>query len=312
MNEISSQLMTYALAYMAIVVVGIVMKVLKVSQTKLLFVSSLRMTVQLILAGFVLTWVFAHPHPLLTTLYFAAMLAFASHTVLSRHKGLNPRFARSVVISLFAWGTVTAVWFVTVIAGANVFDPRYAIPLGGMLVGNTMTGLSLALKSFLSSLEGERPRIRALLNLGVHPKDILFPIVKNAFETALLPTMNSMLGMGIVLLPGMMTGQILAGASPSTAVLYQAAIMCAVCVTVCAAVLTALTLGYRCGTKTCACTCRRPPVKGKPRNNRASRPLFCAGAERTPVGSALYFVGGVGRGPVGRSTPGRSVPEDHG
>lgn len=245
MNEISSQLMTYALAYMAIVVVGIVMKVLKVSQTKLLFVSSLRMTVQLILAGFVLTWVFAHPHPLLTTLYFAAMLAFASHTGLSRHKGLNPRFARSVVISLFAWGTVTAVWFVTVIAGANVFDPRYAIPLGGMLVGNTMTGLSLALKSFLSSLEGERPRIRALLNLGVHPKDILFPIVKNAFETALLPTMNSMLGMGIVLLPGMMTGQILAGASPSTAVLYQAAIMCAVCVTVCAAVLTALTLGYR-------------------------------------------------------------------
>ncbi len=247
-ENLASEILSYLVAYAGIVAVGIVFRLLKISQTKLLFVSSLRMTFQLVLAGFVLTWVFAHPHPLVTALYYVAMLAFASHTVLGRHQSLvrrNRRFAASVTFALSTCALATGVWFVTLVARADLFDPRYAIPLGGMLVGNTMTGLSLALKAFLEKLTAEKARIRALENLGVHPKDILLPTVKSALETALLPTMNSMLGMGIVLLPGMMTGQILAGASPSTAVLYQAAIMCAVCVTVCAATLTALLIGLR-------------------------------------------------------------------
>ena len=79
-----------------------------------------------------------------------------------------------------------------------------------------MTGLSLALKSFETALQGQQARIRTLVNLGVRPQHILFPLVRTALETALLPTLNSMLGMGIVFLPGMMTGQILAGADPAT------------------------------------------------------------------------------------------------
>jgi putative ABC transport system permease protein len=108
-----------------------------------------------------------------------------------------------------------------------------------------MTGVTLGVKTFRESFEGQRNRIQALLNLGVHPKKILLPFANQALETALLPTMNSMLGMGIVSLPGMMTGQILSGTNPSTAVLYQIAIMIAITSVVCMSVFSSLYLGYR-------------------------------------------------------------------
>ena len=82
-------------------------------------------------------------------------------------------------------------------------------------------------------------------NLGVTPKKILLPYVNNSLETALLPTLNSMVGMGIVSLPGMMTGQILAGTLPTVAIMYQIAIMIAICAAVCISVFCSLNLGYK-------------------------------------------------------------------
>jgi len=84
-----------------------------------------------------------------------------------------------------------------------------------------------------------------LLNLGVAPQKILIPFVNNALETALLPTLNSMLGMGIISLPGMMTGQILSGTLPTTAILYQIAIMISICTAVCLTVFSSLYFGYK-------------------------------------------------------------------
>ena len=108
-----------------------------------------------------------------------------------------------------------------------------------------MTGVTLGVKTFRESFEGQRNKINALLNIGASPKKILIPFANQALETALLPTMNSKVGMGIISLPGMMTGQILSGTSPSTAVLYQIAIMIAVCTVVCLSVFFSLYLGYR-------------------------------------------------------------------
>ncbi len=87
--------------------------------------------------------------------------------------------------------------------------------------------------------------MNALLNIGAAPRDILLPFVRQALETALLPTLNSMMGMGIVSLPGMMTGQILSGTLPMTAILYQIAIMIAICTVVCLASLAPSTLATR-------------------------------------------------------------------
>ena len=119
------------------------------------------------------------------------------------------------------------------------------IPLSGMMIGNAMTGVTLGVKTFRESFEGQGSKMNALLNIGASPQKILLPFANQALETALLPTMNSMLGMGIISLPGMMTGQILSGTSPSTAVLYQIAIMIAVCTVVCLSVFFSLFLGYR-------------------------------------------------------------------
>ena len=245
LSRLTAQVLPFLLAYVLLLMVGAVMKVCRIAQTRLLLVASLRMTLQLILAGFVLTYLFAHPHPLLTCGYLAVMTGFTIRTVLGRHPGLNQRFKLCVACTLAGCGLLSTLFFVTCIARQNALNPQYVIPLGGMLMGNAMTGLSLALKSFETGLHAQRARIRALTNLGVRPQRILFPLVRTALETALLPTLNSMLGLGIVFLPGMMTGQILAGAAPTTAILYQGSIMMAMCATVCLTVLGALLWGYR-------------------------------------------------------------------
>lgn len=114
-----------------------------------------------------------------------------------------------------------------------------------MIVGNAMTGVSLGVTTFLQNTKSEKLRITTLINLGVAPKKVLVPFVNNALQTALIPTINSMVGMGIVFLPGMMTGQILSGTVPTTAILYQIAIMIAICTSVCLTTFFALNLGYK-------------------------------------------------------------------
>ena len=235
----------FSLIYILLIVVLAIMKKSKINQTKLLFIASLRMTVQLVLAGFILTYIFKNPRPIFTILYLVAMIAFSIHRVLSKNKHINRNFKISVAVSLAFTGLFVLIFFVIVVVGKSIFNPQYAIPLAGMIIGNAMTGVSLGLKTFNENVKNGRNKIDALLNLGVAPKKILIPYVNGALETALLPTLNSMLGMGIISLPGMMTGQILAGTLPTTAIMYQIAIMIAICTSVCLTVFCSLNFGYK-------------------------------------------------------------------
>lgn len=235
----------FSLIYLLLLIVLFLMKRAKINQTKLLFVGSLRMTVQLVLAGFILTYIFKNPHPLFTVGYILLMTGFAIHRVISKNKGLNKNFKIIIGASIAFSGVSILIYFITIIVGQNLFNPQYTIPLGGMIIGNSMNGIGLGLKSFNDSLKNSRNKIEALQNLGVTPKKILLPYVNNALETALLPTLNSMVGMGIVSLPGMMTGQILSGTLPTTAIMYQIAIMIAICTAVCITVFCSLSFGYR-------------------------------------------------------------------
>ena len=239
------EIIQFSLVYLLLIIVMLIMKKANVNKNKQLLIASLRMTVQLIIAGFVLTLIFDHPHPVFTALYLLAMIAFASHRSVSRNRELNKKFKVIIVGSLFMSGLVVMVFFIVVVIGESIFDPRFTIPLGGMIFGNTMTGLNLGLQSFTDSVDTQRIKSETLLSLGVAPKQILLPYVNHALETALLPTINSMIGMGIIFLPGMMTGQILAGAQPMSAILYQISIMIAVCTVVCISVFSALILGYK-------------------------------------------------------------------
>ncbi|MCL2569020.1 MAG: iron export ABC transporter permease subunit FetB [Oscillospiraceae bacterium] len=242
---VAMNLWQFALIYVLLLVVLAVMKKCKINQTKLLVVASMRMTAQLVLAGLILTYIFENPHPLFTVAYILLMTGFAIYLVLQRNPSLNPRFKVIAGASLALTGISIVCFFVMVVVGVNLFNPQYTIPISGMIIGNAMTGVSLGLQTFYSTIKTQRVQIETLLNLGATPKKILTPFVNGALETALLPTLNSMLGMGIISLPGMMTGQILSGTMPMTAILYQIAIIIAICTVTCLSVFCALFFGAR-------------------------------------------------------------------
>lgn len=239
-------LVQFSLVYLLLLVVLFLMKRAKVDKMKMLVLASVRMTVQLVLAGFLLTYLLQYPNPWFTVLFLAVMIAFSIHRVFSTlQKAVNRKFKAAIALSLAIPGLGVLAYFVCAVIGENFFNAQYTIPLAGMVIGNAMTGMTLGMRAFLDSIRDQRKKIDALLYLGVEPKAILRPFVSNALETALLPTLNSMLGMGIIFLPGMMTGQILSGTPPTTAIMYQIAIMIAICTSVCLSVFCALNLGYR-------------------------------------------------------------------
>ncbi|MBX4267825.1 ABC transporter permease [Clostridium estertheticum] len=235
----------FLLIYLLLIIVLLIMKKSKVTQTKLLLVASLRMTIQLIIVGYILQYVFSNPKPLFTVIFLIIMIIFSIHRVITSRKDLNNNFKIAIGISLTFSGLFVLIFFVTVVVGKSIFNPQYTIPLAGMIIGNAMTGVNIAIKTFMDDISKEKNKINTLLNLGVDPKNILKPFANNAFETALIPTINSMLGMGIIFLPGMMTGQMLSGTLPTTAIMYQIAIMIAICCSVCTTVFLSLNLGYK-------------------------------------------------------------------
>ncbi len=244
-GAVEMQLWQFSLIYLLLLVVLFIMKKCHVNQTKLLIMASIRMTVQLTLAGFILTYIFVNPHPAFILLYLSLMTGFSIYRVLSRNRDLNKRFKWVISLSIAFSGMSVIAFFICAVVGESLFNPQYVIPVAGMIMGNTMTGTSLGIKTFSESLKGQRIKIQALLNIGAKPSKILLPFVKQALETALLPTINSMLGMGIVSLPGMMTGQILSGTLPTTAILYQISIMIAICAVVCLSSFGSLYFGYK-------------------------------------------------------------------
>ncbi|ABX41475.1 ABC transporter permease [Lachnoclostridium phytofermentans] len=246
MNEIISlNIGQFALIYLLLLIVLLVMKKCRINQTKLLVIASLRMTVQLTLAGLILTYIFKNPHPAFTIFYILLMTGFAIYMVLNRNKEINRKFKLIVAASLALSGIAIICFFIIAVVGVNIFNPQYTIPIGGMIIGNAMTGVSLGLKTFNETIKSQRNRIDTLINMGVTPQKILIPFVNQAIETALLPTLNSMLSMGVISLPGMMTGQILSGTLPMTAILYQIAIIIAVSAVTCLSVFCSLFFGYK-------------------------------------------------------------------
>ncbi|MCL2786438.1 MAG: ABC transporter permease [Methanomassiliicoccaceae archaeon] len=244
-DVIELSIINFALIYLLLLIIVAVMKRSRIDQTKTLMVACLRMTVQLVLAGFILTFVFDNPSPWITAVYILIMILFASYLVMNNNRWLNRRFKIYVISAIGLSGVFVLLFFVLVVMNTDLLNPRYMIPLAGMIIGNSMTGMMLGLKAFSTELTSNRDRIDALLNIGSPPKRIMNPFVNKATEFAMMPTINSMLGMGIISLPGMMTGQIISGTAPMVAVLYQIAILIAIAVAVCMTVFIALNMGYK-------------------------------------------------------------------
>ena len=233
------------LIYSLLIIVLFIMKRSKVNQTKILVIASIRMTIQLMIVGYILQYMLGNPKPIFTTIFLTIMIMFSINRVITSRKDLNNSFKFAIGASLTFSGLFVLSFFVVVVVKKSIFNPQYTIPLAGMIIGNAMTGISIGIKTFMDSINKEKSKINTLLNLGIDPKDILKPFANNALETALIPTINSMVGMGIIFLPGMMTGQILSGTSPTTAIMYQIAITIANGTSVCITVFLSLNLGYK-------------------------------------------------------------------
>jgi putative ABC transport system permease protein len=122
--------------------------------------------------------------------------------------------------------------------------PQYAIPLLGMILGNTLTGISLGLERFTDALTQGRDQVELLLTLGGTRWEAALPAIRQAARTGMIPILNSMTVVGIVSLPGMMTGQLLAGVSPVQAVKYQIVIMFLIASATALGTVGAVLLGY--------------------------------------------------------------------
>jgi len=146
---------------------------------------------------------------------------------------------------LFGCGGMTFFFCTLVIGLEPWYDPRYLIPLAGMVIGNSMTGASLATERLAAEFHERREEIETALCLGSSVKLSAEPAVSSAFRAALIPSINAMAAMGLVFLPGMMTGQILSGTEPLIAVKYQIAIMCVITGSVALTAFIILRFGYR-------------------------------------------------------------------
>lgn len=202
--------------------------VLRLGLERSLLIAAVRMTAQLLLVALVLRLLFALASPWWTAAMAAVMLVFAGYEVMARQER---RFAG---IWSYGIGTTTmtvAAVSVTVFALATQigtdpwYDPRYAIPLLGMVLGNAMTGISLGLNTLTTAATRERAAIDGQLALGMSRYEAFRPVIRQATRSGFMPIINAMAAVGLVYLPGMMTGQILAGVDPVEAVKYQLLIM---------------------------------------------------------------------------------------
>ncbi len=198
-------------------------------QGRSLCLSAARMGVQLFAMGYALHLVFALRHALPVLLLLLLMLGLSVQTIAARVRHKMPGFYRIVGLSMIlGCGALTLIFCQLVIGLDPWYDPRYLIPLGGMIIGNAMTGASLAAERLSEEIRSRRDEIETALCLGATVREAANPAIRSAFRAALIPSINAMAAMGIVFLPGMMTGQILSGTDPLIAVKYQMAIMCVI------------------------------------------------------------------------------------
>ncbi|MCK6258533.1 iron export ABC transporter permease subunit FetB [Fictibacillus sp. KIGAM418] len=234
-------------AYLFIVILTIIVKWRGIAREKEIVIGTLRMTIQLVLAGYVLTYLLKHPHPALTVLILVLMEGFAVYNVFKRIKHeLSPSLKKVVALSMTIGTLISLLFFnYVVIQFSPWYEPRYVIPIAGMIIGNAMTGVTLGVNHLVEGMEKQKHMVEAALMLGASPKAATKELVDLAFDSAILPTINSMVGMGIIFLPGMMTGQILSGISPITAIEYQIAIMLGIAGSVAFSVIIFVQYGYR-------------------------------------------------------------------
>ncbi len=227
MNEAQDlSLWQVAIAATLILVNGGISIALRLGLEKRLLIAAVRTVVQLLLIGLVLEWIFTL-EAWYAVLGLALLMSLVAGTAAVRR--VDRRWTG------IWWDTMLCMWLSSwLIAGIAVsavvqvepwYKPQYAIPLLGMILGNTLNGISIGLDRLGVELNAQRDRVEMLLALGATRWEAAKGAVTTAIRSGMTPIINAMTIVGIVSLPGMMTGQLLEGGDPARAVRYQIVIM---------------------------------------------------------------------------------------
>ncbi|HZW83267.1 MAG TPA: iron export ABC transporter permease subunit FetB, partial [Candidatus Deferrimicrobium sp.] len=190
----------------------------KLKLEKEIVIGVVRAVIQLILVGYLLNYIFGLKSPLFTTFLLLFMLLNAAYNAAKRGKEIK----NGVGISFIAIAVGTLITLSILVASGTIkYESYQVIPISGMIISNAMVALGLCYRHMTLDFKNKREAVETKLSLGADLLPASREIIKDSIKTGMLPTIDSAKTLGIVSLPGMMTGLILAGTSPVEAIKYQ-------------------------------------------------------------------------------------------
>lgn len=190
----------------------------KLKLEKEIIISVIRAIVQLVIVGYLLNYIFGLKNPIFTTLLLLFMTFNAAYNAAKRGKAIK----NGLLISFISIGAGSIITLsILVFSGAIKYEPYQIIPVSGMIISNAMVALGLCYRQLTSNFKNKREEVETKLSLGADILPSSIEIIRDSIKTGMVPTIDSAKTLGIVSLPGMMTGLILAGTSPVEAIKYQ-------------------------------------------------------------------------------------------
>jgi putative ABC transport system permease protein len=234
------------LATSFILIAGVISLIMSLGLLSSLLMSTLRTYLQLIALGFVLTWVFSNYTVWIVLALFFFMIVMTVQILLKRVTDKPSSLYANTLIAVIISGVVVTFSVTGLIIRVDPwYDPRYVLAIGGMVLGNSMNSIALALERLFDDLKKRRAEVNQALAFGGTPWEASLPSIQTALSAGLTPIMNSMNAVGLVHIPGMMTGQLLAGADPLQAAKYQIIVMLMISAATTIGAMISVFLAYR-------------------------------------------------------------------
>lgn len=233
-TAVNIPLWSMALCYLLLLIPLGIVWYFRIGILQRLLVAILRMTGQLGAVGVALIYIFRWDNTWLNIAWLTAAIGFATFSAINNSELNYRKFMVPVFTALFLSAGSILLFFNGILLNlGNIFTAQYLIIIGGMLLGNALQGIIIGIADFYKAIHNGRDRYLYHLAAGAGQMEALIPFFRDGLKASLNPSIASMATMGVVFLPGMMTGQIIGGSSPDTAIRYQIAIMVSifVCIT---------------------------------------------------------------------------------
>lgn len=225
-SAVSISILSLAFALIFVVVSLVITFGLRLRMWKEILIASLRTILQLFLAGLVFVFIFKWNIWFVTLILLVGMIVIASFESIRRQKHKKAGMFFMVAFALFVTTSFTLVILLSLVIKVKPwYEPQYLVSLSGLIVGNSMTAAALVLNRMWGDLKLRQKEVESLLALGASPYQAAGASIRESVKMALIPTINAMMVVGIVKLPGVMTGQIMAGQPPASAIRYQIVVM---------------------------------------------------------------------------------------